>query len=274
MHDAQPIDAAPPPVPQAPPPAPAVLVEHLTKRFGQVTAVDDISFAVPRGEFFGFLGPNGAGKTTTLRVLCGLTRADFARIQVAGRDLRADPLGVKASIGVMLEEPVLYERLSAREHLLFTGQLYGLSTLEAQRRGEELLALLGLGPDANRLIVDYSQGMRKKVALACALIHEPPVLFLDEPFNGIDTVTSRLIKDLLRERVARGVTILFSSHVMEVVEKICTGLAIIHRGRIVLAETMARLRARPGYSGLEDIFIAAVGESATLRLDEGAWLGG
>lgn len=262
-------------LPQALQPAsapPAILVERLTKRFGAVTAVDDISFCVPQGEFFGFLGPNGAGKTTTLRVLCGLTRATYERIAVAGRDLRTDPLGVKASIGVMLEEPVLYERLTAREHLVFTGQLYGLSQEQAATRTEELLSLLGLAGDANRLIIDFSQGMRKKVALGCALIHNPPVLFLDEPFNGIDTVSSRQIKDMLRSMAARGVTILFSSHVMEVVEKICSGLAIIHRGRIVLADTMASLRTREGYNGLEDIFIAAVGEGAVLREDESSWL--
>lgn len=253
--------------------APAISVERLTKRFGQLTAVDDISFAVPQGEFFGFLGPNGAGKTTTLRVLCGLTRATYQRITIAGHDLRADPLGVKASIGVMLEDPVLYERLSAREHLVFTGQLYGLSASLAADRAEELLKLLGLENDANRLIIDYSQGMRKKVSLGCALIHRPPVLFLDEPFNGIDTVSSRQIKDLLKHLVSQGVTILFSSHVMEVVEKLCTGLAVIHRGRIVLADTMANLRVREGYRGLEDIFIKAVGEGAVVREGESGWLG-
>ncbi len=266
-----------PETPSAPPPPaderpPAIIVEHLTKRFDKVLAVDDISFAVPQGEFFGFLGPNGAGKTTTIRVICGLLRADYERIQVAGCSLRDDPLGVKASIGVMLEEPVLYERLSAREHLRFTGELYGLSTQEADRRGAELLSLLALQDDADRLIVDYSSGMRKKVALACALIHDPPVLFLDEPFSGIDTVSSRQIKDLLRRRVEQGVTIMFSSHVMEVVERLCTGLAIIHQGRIVFADTMASLRARPDYESLEDVFIAAVGREELIHADDQSWL--
>ena len=281
MPPGQPPLIPPPPAPasrelSAPPAngAPAILVEHLTKRFDKLTAVDDISFAVPRGEFFGVLGPNGAGKTTTIRVLCGLLKAEYARIAVAGHDLRREPLAVKASIGVMLEDPVLYERLSAREHLRFTGELYGLTPQQADARGAALLELLQLGPDADRLIVDYSQGMRKKVALACALIHEPPVLFLDEPFNGIDTVTSRQIKDLLRERVAAGATILFSSHVMEVVEKLCSGLAIIHRGRIVFAETMERLRARPDFSSLEDAFIAAVGREELVHAQDQSWLAG
>jgi ABC-2 type transport system ATP-binding protein len=236
----------------------AVLVEHLSKRFGEVRAVDDISFAVPRGEFFGFLGPNGAGKSTTIRVLCGLTRADYTRIEVAGHDLRTAPLAVKGSIGVMLEDPLLYERLSAREHLRFTGQLYGLTREVAEQRAEELLTLLEMQDFADRLIVDYSQGMRKKAALACALVHEPPVLFLDEPFNGIDAVSARHIKDLLLARVAAGATVMFSSHVMEVVERLCTAVAIINRGRIVLADSMDNLRRTPGYSSMEDLFIDAV----------------
>jgi ABC-2 type transport system ATP-binding protein len=253
---------------------PAILVEHLTKRYDKLVAVDDISFAVPRGEFFGFLGPNGAGKSTTIRVLCGLARADYARIMVAGRDLRHDPLGVKANIGVMLEDPVLYERLSAREHLRFSGQLYGLPLSEAERRAEELLSWLSMQEYADRLIVDYSQGMRKKTALACCMIHRPPVLFLDEPFNGIDTVSARQIKDLLRRRVSEeGVTILFSSHVMEVVEKLCTGVAIIHRGKLVLADTMDGLRARPGFSSMEDLFIQAVGEQNLVGSEDPSWLG-
>jgi len=246
------------------PDSPAVLVEHLSKRYGDVAAVNDISFAVPRGEFFGFLGPNGAGKSTTIRVLCGLTRAQFQRIEVAGQDLRANPLGVKARIGVMLEDPLLYERLSAREHLSFTGQLYGLSREQAGARAEELLTLLEMQDFADRLIVDYSQGMRKKAALACALVHDPPVLFLDEPFNGIDAVSARHIKDLLKAKVDAGATVLFSSHVMEVVEKLCTAVVIINHGRIVLADRLEHLRATPGYSNMEDLFIDAVeGKMAT-----------
>jgi len=237
---------------------PAVLVEHLSKRYGALTAVDDISFAVPRGEFFGFLGPNGAGKSTTIRVLCGLTRAQFQRIEVASCDLQTNPLGVKSSIGVMLEDPLLYERLSAREHLRFTGQLYGMARDRAEQRTEELLTLLEMEDFADRLIVDYSQGMRKKAALGCALIHDPPVLFLDEPFNGIDAVSARHIKDLLRARVDAGATVMFSSHVMEVVEKLCTAVAIIHKGRIVLADSMQSITQRAGYSGMEDLFIDAV----------------
>jgi len=266
----------PPPRPPAPGEAPqrpaAIVVERLTKRYDKLLAVDDISFSVPQGEFFGFLGPNGAGKSTTIRVLCGLLRADYYRIQIAGCDLRSDPLGVKANIGVMLEEPVLYERLTAREHLRFTGELYGLSAAEADARGSELLSMLALSDSSDRLIVDYSHGMRKKVSLACALIHRPPVLFLDEPFTGIDTVAARQIKDLLRRRVEQGVTIMFSSHVMEVVERICSGVAIIHQGRIVFSDTLANLKARPDWESLEDVFIAAVGREELIHAEDQSWL--
>ena len=243
----------------APPRQLAVDVHHLSKTYDKALAVDDISFAIPRGEFFGFLGPNGAGKSTTIRVLCGLLAAEYQSIRIAGHDLRQDPLGVKANIGVMLEDPMLYERLSAPEHLEFTGQMYGLKREDARQRSSALIRMLDLQEAGNRLIVDFSQGMRKKVALGCALIHEPQVLFLDEPFNGIDTVSSHQIKELLKRRVASGVTILFSSHVMEVVEKLTTSLAIIHQGRIRLQASMAEMSSRPDWQGLEHEFIRTVG---------------
>jgi ABC-2 type transport system ATP-binding protein len=241
----------------------AIRVDRLTKRYEKFTAVDGISFSVPRGEFFGFLGPNGAGKSTTIRVLCGLLDAEYWHIDVAGCDLRTNSLGVKARIGVMLEEPLLYERLSAREHLIFTGQMYGLTPSDSARRAADLLGMLDLQRDADRLIVDYSQGMRKKTALGCALIHDPPVIFLDEPFNGIDTISSRQIKDLLLQRVAAGATVMFSSHVMEVVERLCTSVAVIHQGRIVLNARMAEVQARPGFAGMEELFIELVARSSS-----------
>ena len=248
----------------------AVEVAHLSKLYGKQLAVDNISFVIPQGEFFGFLGPNGAGKSTTIRVLCGLLAGEYQSIRVAGHDLQRDPLGVKANIGVMLEDPMLYERLSAPEHLEFTGQMYGLGRDEARRRGTELIELLDLQEAGNRLIVDFSQGMRKKVALGCALIHEPQVLFLDEPFNGIDTVSSHQIKELLKRRVASGVTILFSSHVMEVVEKLCTSLAIIHQGSIRLQASMSELKAKPDWDGLEHEFIRTVGFIRGLETSSGS----
>ncbi|MCB1216988.1 ABC transporter ATP-binding protein [bacterium] len=246
----------------------AVEVHGLSKRYDKFLAVDNISFAVPQGEFFGFLGPNGAGKSTTIRVLCGLLAGDYQSIRIAGHDLRTDSIGVKSRIGVMLEDPMLYERLSAPEHLEFTGMMYGLEREIARERSAELIRLLDLQAAGSKLIVDFSQGMRKKVALGCALIHEPRVLFLDEPFNGIDTVSSHQIKQLLQKRVAQGVTIMFSSHVMEVVEKLCTSLAIIHQGRIRLEASMADLKSRPNWDGLEAEFIRTVGSISGMESTE------
>ena len=252
----------------AAPAALAVEVDGLSKAYGKHLAVDNISFSVPQGEFYGFLGPNGAGKSTTIRVLCGLLAGEYRSIRIAGRDLRSDPVGVKAAIGVMLEDPMLYERLSAPEHLEFTGMMYGLDRYTARQRAEELIDLLDLEDAGDKLIVDFSQGMRKKVALGCALIHEPQVLFLDEPFNGIDTVSSHQIKLLLNRRVAEGVTIMFSSHVMEVVEKLCTSLAIIHQGQIRLQASMDELKARPDWDGLEVEFIRTVGHVRGVEMSE------
>jgi len=248
---------------------PAVVVEGLTKRFGDVTAVDNVTFAVSEGEFFGFLGPNGAGKSTTIKVLVGLLSAQYSRIRVAGFDLKTEPMKVKASIGVMLEDPHLYDRLTSREYLQFIGRMYGLAPQEADKRTEELLDLMDLGESANKMIVDYSTGMRKKTVLAAAMIHNPKVLFLDEPFNGIDPVASRKIKEVMNRLVAHGATIFFSSHVMELVERLCTSLAIIHRGRIHFHEPIENIR-RSGRS-LEDIFVEIAGEGRT-QAEELSWI--
>jgi ABC-2 type transport system ATP-binding protein len=239
----------------------SVIAHGLTKRFGAVTAVDDLSLQVRTGEFFGCLGPNGAGKSTTIRMLCGLLRPDAGRIEVAGYDLAAKPLEVKRNIGVLPEETTLYERLTGEEFLLFAGRMYGLSLEVARRRAAELLELMELVEAKEKLIVDYSMGMKKKTALASALIHSPRVLFLDEPFNGIDPISVRAIRNVLRHLTERGTTIFFSSHVMEVVERLCTRVVIIHRGRIVGEGTVAELRARAetgGDASLEDIFLKLV----------------
>lgn len=233
----------------------AVLISHLTKKYGKVTAVDDISLEVPYGEFFGYLGTNGAGKTTTIKVLAGLLPATYDRIEIDGVGLKSAPLAVKARIGLMPEEPHLYERLSGYEFLEFVGSMYGLTGTPLKQRTLELMDLMDLADSGAKLIVDYSKGMRKKIALAAAIIHRPQVLFLDEPFAGIDTVTAHRLKEILRSWVKKGVTIFFSSHIMEVVEKLCSSFAIIHRGRIVHRDTMAAVRARQDGKTLEDIFI-------------------
>ena len=239
----------------------SVAATGLVKRFGPTVAVDGISLRVGEGEFFGFLGPNGAGKSTTIKLLCGLLRPDAGSIRVAGYELAREPLEVKRRIGVLPEETHLYERLTGEEFLLFSGRMYGLPLDEARRRTADLLELMELTEAKARLIVDYSMGMKKKTALAAALLHRPKVMFLDEPFNGIDPISVRAIRQALRQLIEHGTTIFFSSHVMEVVERLCTRVAIIHHGRVVGEGTVAELRAKAeagGDSSLEDIFLKLV----------------
>ena len=245
----------------------SVVTYGLTKRFGELVAVDGIDLAVREGEFFGFLGPNGAGKSTTIKMLCGLLRPTAGRMFVAGYEIATNPLDVKRSIGVLPEEIALYERLTGEEFLIFAARMHGLLLDEAQRRCGELLELLELTEAKDKLIVDYSMGMRKKTAFAAALIHDPKVMFLDEPFNGIDPVSVRAIRNVLRHLTERGTTIFFTTHVMEVVERLCTRVAVINHGKIVGDGNLAELRAKAeagADSSLEDIFLKLV----DARVDE------
>jgi ABC-2 type transport system ATP-binding protein len=258
-----------------PPPDAAVATWALTKTFGQKVAVNALSLAVRRGEFFGFLGPNGAGKSTTIKMLVGLLRPSAGSAYIGGVDVWREPLRAKAVMGVLPEQLNLYDRLTGRELIEFAGRLYDLPRDEVRRRTDALLNVLALGDDADKLVVDYSVGMRKKVSLASALIHRPQVLFLDEPFEGIDPVSSRVIRDILRDLTASGTTIFFSSHIMEVVERLCTRVGIINQGTLVAEGTLAELRQRAGASGaesqtLEDIFLQLVG--ATTREGGLEWL--
>jgi ABC-2 type transport system ATP-binding protein len=240
----------------------ALVVEGLTKVFRRQVAVDHISFRVARGRFFGFLGPNGAGKSTTIKMLTGLLRPTAGDAVVEGARLSTDLLGVKQRIGVLTEELPLYERLTGEEHLVFAARMYGLPRGEAQRRSDELLEFLSLADERGKLVVDYSLGMRKKLALACALVHGPSVLFLDEPLNGIDPVSGRVVTDLLRRLAARGVTLFFTSHVLDVVERLCDEIAVIDRGRIVAQGTLDEIRAQRelgGGASLEEVFLKLVG---------------
>ncbi len=241
----------------------SVYAEKLTKTYGTKTAVDQIDLAVRPGEFFGILGPNGAGKSTTIKMLCGLVRPTSGRASVLGHDAALEPIAVKSRIGIMPEEVNTYERLTARELLVFTGRLHGLPRAEAEDRTRELLRLVEISDDdAKKMIVDYSMGMRKKTVLASALIHAPRVLFLDEPFNGIDAVTTQALRGVLNRLTERGVTIFFSSHVLEVVEKLCTRIAIIHGGRLKVEGTLAEIREKTGHAAdvpLQDIFVKVVG---------------
>jgi ABC-2 type transport system ATP-binding protein len=228
------------------------------KKTGDIAAVDHIDLQVSPGEFYGFLGPNGAGKSTTIKMLTGLLRATSGQIVIAGYDMVADPLSAKRVIGALPEDLNLYERLTASEFLVFAAQMYGLPLKVARERTEELLAMMELTDAGDKMIVDFSMGMKKKVALAGAMIHNPRVLFLDEPFNGIDTLSSRNIRDVLKQRTETGTTIFFSSHVLEVVEKLCTRVAIIAKGHLVGEGTLEELRGQTNDHSLEDIFIHLV----------------
>ncbi len=243
----------------------AVEAINLTRRFDQNTAVDHINFTVAEGEFFGFLGPNGAGKSTTIHMLVGLLRPTEGVARIAGIDIWQKPLAAKCHLGVVPEGLNLYQRLSAREFIHFVGTMYEVPQAEVEKRTAELLTLLDLEADADKLIVDYSHGMRKKTALAAAIIHAPRVLFLDEPFEGIDAISGRAIRDVLRQLRERGTTIFFSSHILEVVERLATRVAVIADGRLVAEGSISELRERAEAgetATLEDLFLKAVGAEA------------
>lgn len=244
-----------------PPTDSAVAMWGLTRVFEGKRAVDGVSLAVRRGEFFGFLGRNGAGKSTTIKMLVGMLRPTAGVAYVGGVDVWREPLRAKTMMGVLPEKLNLYERLTGRELIEFAGAMYDIPRTEARRRAGALLDALLLTEDADKLVVDYSVGMRKKAALAVALIHRPQALFLDEPFEGVDPVSSRVIRDILRDLTASGVTIFFSSHIMEIVEKLCTRIGIIHDGRLMAEGTLDDLRRRAGGEdiSLEDVFLRLVG---------------
>lgn len=241
----------------------AVLTQNLVQTFGQKVAVNQLNLAVRPGEFFGFLGPNGAGKSTTIKMMVGLLRPTSGSVWVGGVDVWKDPLSARALMGVLPEHLNLYERLTGREFILFAGHMYGVPDADVTRRTEDLLRVLDLANDADKMIVDYSVGMRKKVALAAAILHRPQVLFLDEPFEGIDPVSSRVIRDILHELTQHGTTIFFSSHIMEVVERLCTRVGIINQGVLVAEGTLQELRERASGddkdASLEDVFLNVIG---------------
>jgi ABC-2 type transport system ATP-binding protein len=253
----------------APPLVGALDIIGLSKRFGQKIAVDNLSLSIPKGSFFGLVGPNGAGKTTTLRMATGLLRPDAGQARIDGVDVWPDPAGVKSRMGLVPDGLLLFERLSGREMLLYAGLLRGMPEAEVTARAEELLSVLGLSDDGDKLIVDYSHGMRKKTALACALLHRPPVLVLDEPFEGIDPVSAVNMRTVLERYTASGGTVVMSSHIMDLVERMCDHVAVIANGQIVANGPIAALR---NGGRLEDAFIHLVGGS-TISDDSLSWLG-
>ncbi len=252
------------------PPEAAIVLDGLSRRFGDFTAVNDVSLSVPRGAFFGFLGPNGAGKSTTLRMMTGLLSPSAGDTRIEGLSIAKDPIAVKRRIGVLPDDLALFDRLSIWEHLTLVGRIHGLGAEEIESRSDDLLRLLDLDERRGTFAVDCSHGMRKKLALAMALIHNPSVLFLDEPFEGIDPLAGRHIRELLAELTKRGVTIFLTSHILEIVERLAERVAIIVEGRIVLDSSLAELQEKSG--SLEDVFIAAVGEEGEER-PELSWLG-
>ncbi len=254
---------------------PAIDTTALTRRFGDFTAVQDVNLRVDTGQFFGFLGPNGAGKSTTIKMLTGLLAPTSGSIHILGKDLTVNSAEIKRQIGVVPEGMALFGRLTAEEYLKFVGRMYGLDRATTLQRTQELLEFMQLADENKKLIADFSHGMQKKLALAAAVIHGPKVLFLDEPFEGVDAVAAGTLKSMLQRMIARGATVFLTSHVLEIVERLCTHVAIIHRGQLVAQGSLEELRAGAGrartpdsaevtqkaaeHRSLEEIFLEVVG---------------
>src|SRR5271156_5906212 len=254
--------------------APTISTQRLTRRFGDLLAVDSIDLRVAPGQFFGFLGPNGAGKSTTIKMLTGLLAPSSGRIEILGTDLTAHPVEVKRQIGVVPEGMALFGRLTGSEFLNFAGRMYGLDRETAAKRTAELLDFMQLADQPKKLVTDYSHGMQKKLAMAAAVIHGPKVLFLDEPFEGVDAIAAGTLKSMLQGMIARGATIFLTSHVLEIVERLCSHVAIIHRGRLVAQGSLEELRAGveaeaaaawPAGAAPEDLSAVPASEKLTLE---------
>jgi ABC-2 type transport system ATP-binding protein len=268
---------------------PAISTENLTRRFGDLVAVEDVNLEVAAGQFFGFLGPNGAGKSTTIKMLTGLLAPTAGSIRILGLDLVTNLVEVKRQIGVVPEGMALFGRLTGSEYLNFVGRMYGLDRETAAKRTSELLEFMQLVDQPKTLVTDYSHGMQKKLAMAAAVINGPKVLFLDEPFEGVDAIAAGTLKAMLQRMIARGATIFLTSHVLEIVERLCSHVGIIHRGRLVALGSLEELRAgveaqaesatseatasaSPGEKlTLEQIFLRIVGGSRSVG-QELSWL--
>ena len=248
----------------------AISTSRLTRRFGDFVAVQDVNLQVAPGQFFGFLGPNGAGKSTTIKMLTGLLAPTSGSIEVLGMDFATNAIEVKRQIGVVPEGMALFGRLTAPEYLHFVGQMYGLDRATTLKRAEELLEFMSLANEPKKLITDFSHGMQKKLALAAAVIHGPKILFLDEPFEGVDAIAAGTLKQMLQGMIARGATIFLTSHVLEIVERLCTHVAIINKGELIANGSLEELRAGVHTQAdsdnsatrltLEEIFIRILGK--------------
>jgi len=249
------------PTPLVEPQPKAIRTIDLRKVYGTKAAVDGLNLSVPSGCFYGFLGPNGAGKTTTIRMLMGLAPPTSGSIELLGLPMPERAIDIKARIGLVPDESLLFDHLSGLEFIEFVGRMYGLPRALARERSRELLALFELDAQPRKLIAEYSKGMRKRAAMAAALIHRPQLFLMDEPFEGVDAVGARLMKGILLEQVRRGATIFLTSHVLEVVERLCQRVAIIAEGRLVMEMDMADLRV--AHETLEDAFLRVVGSERT-----------
>jgi ABC-2 type transport system ATP-binding protein len=241
----------------------------LSKVYSGRTVVQQLCLRVPKGSFYGFLGPNGAGKSTTIKMLTGITTPTSGEVRILGYDLQRNSLTVKRRIGVVPEEQCLFENLTASEYLVFMARMYGLPKHVALQRCEELLQLMKMDDTGDKLVLEFSTGMKKKLSLCAAMIHDPEVLFLDEPFEGIDAIASRSIRIVLEQSRRRGVTIFLTSHIMEVVERLCSHVSIIHEGNLLFQGTLDELS---GGSRLDDAFLRIVGEQNTQETGL-SWLG-
>ncbi|HVT40920.1 MAG TPA: ABC transporter ATP-binding protein [Gemmatimonadaceae bacterium] len=244
-----------------------IRLSKLTKRFGNFTAVDGIDLHVPPGELFGFLGPNGAGKTTSLRMIAGILKPTAGAVEIGGVDIAANPIAAKARLGFIPDRPFIYEKLTGSEFLRFVAGLYGQEGPAVEHRARELLALFDLEEWRDELVESYSHGMRQKLIVSSAFVHRPAVIVVDEPHVGLDPKSIRILRDLFKEYVRRGHTIMMSTHTLDAAESLCDRIAIIHGGRIVACGTMSELKmnARHG-SGLEDIFLRLTGQHAARNL--------
>jgi ABC-2 type transport system ATP-binding protein len=260
----------------------AIQTIGLTRRFGELTAVEDVSLSVAPGQFFGFLGPNGAGKSTTIKMLTGLLEPTAGRIEILGQPFGATALELKRQIGVVPEGMALLGRLTAREYLRFVGRMYGLDRETTNQRTDELLEFMQLAGDGRKLVTDFSHGMQRKLAMAAAVIHGPKVLFLDEPFEGVDAIAAGMLKTMLQGMLSRGATIFLTTHVLEIAERLCSHVAIISKGRLVANGPIEELRAgvvstlpdsaREERLTLEEIFLSIVGAGGQEPAQELSWL--
>jgi ABC-2 type transport system ATP-binding protein len=263
----------------------AICTQNLTRRFGELVAVQDVNLRVAPGQFFGFLGPNGAGKSTTIKMLTGLLAPTSGGIEILGLDFAQRMTDVKRQIGVVPEGLALFGRLTGAEYLTFVGRMYGLDRETTAKRAGELLEFMQLANEPKKLVTDYSHGMQKKLALAAAVIHGPKILFLDEPFEGVDAIAAGTLKSMLQRMITRGATIFLTSHVLEIVERLCSHVAIIHRGVLVAQGSLEELRAGVEAQSpvaaeiasgskltLEEIFLRTVGGTRSAE-QELSWLG-